>query len=429
MTQEECFWLVDSPATKSYINKPLPQKADVVVIGGGYTGTSAALRLAKGGAKVVLLESNHIGWGASARNGGQALSCMHHNFVDLVKFHGMERAKAMFQASVHAADMVERVVAEEKIECGFERCGHIEAASKPAHFKKLMNEQEALERELGYKTQIVPREGMGSEIATTAYEGLMVYERSGKVQPAKFVQGLASAAERAGADIHEGTRVIAIERKGDSATNDGIRFTVHTERGTVEAKDVFVASNAWIGEIVPQFRHRVFPAESFIIATEPLREDLVRRLIPHGRVIFDTKNMLSYYRFSDDNRMVFGGRDALISASAKWNIASLRKGMLEVFPELQDAAIDYYWHGTLGMTMDEATHAGQVGGLWYSMCYVGHGVTLATYMGEQIANAILGMEYENPFDEMDIPLAPFYHGKAWFVDIGKMWYRLLDAMQ
>jgi glycine/D-amino acid oxidase-like deaminating enzyme len=427
--QEACFWITDAPQTKSFENKTLPTKADVVVIGGGYTGTSAALRLAKNGAKVVLLESNHIGWGASGRNGGQALSCMHHNYVDLVKHHGLERAKAMFQASVHAADTVERIVTEEKIDCGFERCGHIEAASKPAHFKKLMEEQEALERALGFKTQIIPRDAMANEIATSVYDGLLVNERSGKVQPAKFVQGLASAAGRAGADIHEGTRVTGIERRGDSATNNGIRFTVRTERGTVEAKDVFVAANAWVGEIVPQFRGRVFPAESFIIATEPLREDLIRRLIPNKRVIFDTKNMLSYYRFSDDNRMVFGGRDALISASAARNIASLRRGMLEVFPELQDTAVDYYWHGTLGMTMDQTTHAGQVDGMWYSMCYVGHGVTLATYMGEQIANAILGMEYENPFDGIDIPPAPFYSGRAWFVDIGKLWYRLMDSIE
>ena len=428
MTQQQCFWLAESPATKSYANKPLPQKADVVVIGGGYTGASAALRLAKGGAKVVLLESNHIGWGASARSGGQSLSCMHDNFVDMIKHHGMERAKAMFMAAVHASDAVERIVTEENIDCGYERCGHIEAASKPAHFQKLTEEHEALERELGYKTQIVTRAAMAGEIATTVYDGLLVNDRSGKVQPAKFVQGLAMAAERAGADIHEGTRVVAIERREDSASRNGIRFTVRANRGTIDAKEIFVASNAWIGEIIPQFRSRVFPAESFIIATEPLRDDLVQRLVPHNRVIFDTKTLLSYYRFTGDNRMAFGGRDALISASAERNIASLRKGMLEVFPELRDAAIDYYWHGTLGLTMDQTTHAGNVDGLWYSMCYVGHGVTLATYMGEQMANAILGVDYENPFDGLNIPHAPFYRGKAWFVDIGKMWYRLMDAM-
>ena len=258
---------------------------------------------------------------------------MHHNFVDLVKGHGMERAKAMFQAAVHAADAVERIITEEKIDCGFERCGHIEAASKPAHFKKLMEEQEALERAMGFKTQIVPREAMANEIATTVYDGL-TGQRAQWKSPAGEI--------RAGIGIRSGTRRSRHPRSDarhresseretrPRITESASRFTRNGE--LLMPKDVFVASNAWIGEIVPQFRSRVFPAESFIIATEPLREDLVQRLIPHKRVIFDTKNMLSYYRFSDDNRMVFGGRDALISASAKGTSQACGEGCWKFSP-------------------------------------------------------------------------------------------------
>lgn len=423
MLQQTCFWWVDTPSPKSYCDKPLPAGTDVVIIGGGFTGTSAALRLAKNGANVTLLESETIGWGASSRNGGQALSCLHHTLTELIEQHGLERAREMFRASVRAADTVARIVTEEGIDCDYARNGNIEAASKPRHFDRLKMEQETLARVVDYETRLVPPGEAATELGTDSYCGLLVNERSAGLQPAKFVQGLALAAEQAGAHLHEGTRVIEVEK---NLSHNGNRFRVRTERGVVAAKEVFLAANAWIGQIVPHFRQRVFPAESYVIATEPLPENLAHKLIPNRRVVYDTKNMVAYYALSRENRMVWGGEGTATGLSAKWNVETLRRGMLRVFPELKDVTIDYYWGGTLGMTMDQNTHAGQVDGMWFSMCYVGHGVTLATYMGEQMANAILGAESFNPFDGLHIPRVPFYEGKAWFVNLGKAWYRLLD---
>jgi len=423
MTEQACFWWVDAPPPKTYRDKPLPEKADVVIVGGGFTGTSAALRLAKGGAHVVLLEAKHIGWGASSRNGGQALSCLHHTLTELIGQHGLERAREMFRASVRAADTVARIVVEEKIDCDYVRNGNIEAASKSGHFERLKVEQETLARVADYEVRIVPPEQAASELGTGFYHGLMVNERSGGLQPAKFVQGMVLAAERAGADIHEGTRVLGIEK---NVSHNGSRFTIQTSRGVTSAKEVLLAANAWIGQVVPQFRTKVFPAESFVIATQPLPEELANRLIPHRRVVYDTKNLVAYYALSRENRMVWGGEETATGLSAKYNIETLRRGMLRVFPELESFSIDYFWHGTLGMTMEQSAHAGQVDGMWFSMCYVGHGVTLATYLGEQMANAILGVESFNSFDGLHIPRVPFYEGKAWFVNLGKTWYRLLD---
>jgi glycine/D-amino acid oxidase-like deaminating enzyme len=423
MLQQTCFWWADAPAPKSYQNKPLPQKADVVVIGGGFTGTSAALRLAKGGADVTLLEAETIGWGASSRNGGQALSCLHHTLTELIKQHGLERAREVFRASVCAGDTVARIVAEEGIDCDYARNGNIEAASKPRHFDRLKVEQETLARVADYEARIVPPEEAATELGTDSYFGLLVNERSAGLQPAKFVQGMALAADRAGADVHEWMRVTGIEK---STSHNGSRFTVRTERGSISTKEVLLAANAWVGKIVPQFRRRVFPAESFIIATEPLPEDQAGRLIPHKRVVYDTKNMVAYYTLSRENRMVWGGEGAATGLNPKRNIETLRRGMLRIFPELEDVAIDYFWSGTLGLTLDRTAHAGQMDGMWFSMCYVGHGVTLATYLGEQMANAILGAESFNPFDGLNIPRVPFYEGKAWFVNLGKTWFRFLD---
>lgn len=429
MTRHKCLWSAAAPAPKTYLDKPLPERTDVVVIGGGFTGTSAALRLAKGGARVTLLEAQSIGWGASSRNGGQALSCLHSTLTHLIEEHGRERARGMFHAAVRAADTVEQIVRDEGIECEYVRCGSVEAASKPSHFEALKREQDTLREVAGYDVQIVTREESASELGTSAYHGLMVNPRSGSLQPAKFVQGMALAAERAGADLHEGTRVLEIERSGAPAPRNGIKFTVRTNRGDVKAKEIMLASNAWVGEIVPQFRQRVLPAESYVIATEPLPCELAQRLIPKGRVVYDTRKTLAYYRLSSDNRMVWGGELTFKGVSPQMNMNTLRRGMERVFPELAKFKTDYFWSGTLGVTLDENSHAGQVDGMWYSMCYVGHGVTLAAYLGQQMANGILGKPFDNPFAGLHIPRAPVYRGRTWFVNAGKAWYRLLDMVR
>lgn len=429
MTRHEIFWTATSPASKTYLNKPLPEKTDVIVIGGGFTGTSAALQLAKGGVKVMLLEAQSIGWGASSRNGGQALSCLHYTLTRLIQQHGRDLARDMFHSSVRAADTVEKIVKDEGIECEHVRCGSIEAAIKPSHFDALQREQDTLREVAGYDAQIVTKEDSASELGTAAYYGLMVNPRSRSLQPAMFVNGMALAAERAGADIHEGARVLAIDRSDDTAVRDGVRFTVRTNRGVVKTKEIMLASNAWIGEVVPQFRQRVLPAESYVIATEPLPEDLAKRLIPNQRVVYDTRQVLAYYRLSSDNRMVWGGELTFKGASPRYNMNALQRGMVRVFPELSKYKIDYFWSGTLGITLDENSHAGQVDGMWYAMCYVGHGVTLATYLGQQMANGILGREFDNPYEDVHIPQVPVFRDKTWFVNAGKIWYRLMDVVR
>ena len=428
MAQNTCLWWETAPAPNSYANKPLPVKTDVVVVGGGFTGTSAALQLAKGGARVTLLEAKTIGFEASSRNGGQALSCLHLTLNQAIKEHGRELARDMFLAATYAADTVERIVTDEQLDCDYLRCGNIEAAIKPAHVDALKREQETLREVAGYEVTVLEKNEIKSELGTDSYHGLLVNPRSGSVQPAKFVRGMGMATERAGADIHEGTRVLAVDRISDSPVSDGSRFLVKTNRGDIHTKEIMLAANAWIGNIVPQFRQRVLPAESFIIATEPLPMELAQKLIPNNRVVYDTRKTLAYYRLSPDNRMVWGGELTFAGINPQTNINTLRRGMLKVFPELANFNLDYFWGGTMGITLDENTHAGQIDGMWYSMCYVGHGVTLATYLGQQMANGILGKPVNNPFNDLHIPYVSPFRENAWVVNAGKLWFRFLDML-
>jgi glycine/D-amino acid oxidase-like deaminating enzyme len=421
---ETSLWSATSTPLKSFANKPLPAKTDVVVIGGGYTGVSAALRLAKQGAKVTVLEAQTIGWGASSRNGGQVLTGLKYGASDLIRSFGKEKARELYQTSIKAIEYVETLIADEDIDCDYKRVGHLDAAFKPSHFEDFKKAQEVLARDFDHPTRIVSKADIATELATDFYHGLMVDERSGGLHPAKYIAGMALAADRAGADLHDKTPVTGIEK-----ANGG--FTVKTDRGAIQAKEVFVATNGYTSHITPNLQRRIIPIGSYIIATEPLQPEVAQKLIPNRRMIFDTKNFLYYFRLSPDNRMVFGGRAAFFPAShdtVRQSADILRDDMVKVFPELSNLKVDYAWGGTLGFTFDIYPHAGQMDGLWYAMGYAGHGVAMATYLGQQMADRILGKDGHNPFETMTFPTIPFYNGNPWFLPFAAIWYRFLDLI-
>jgi len=400
----------------------LPQRADVAVVGGGYTGLSAARTLAAAGASVVVLEGRTVGWGASSRNGGQVLTGGKLGAPELLRRFGRERARRLHRASLDAIDFVERLVQNEGIDCGFARVGHLDAAAKPSHFASLERQQDTLDREFDHRVSLIPRAAQRAELGSDYYHGALLDEASGCLNPAQYVAGLAAAAARRGARLAEHATVARIERGSGG-------FRLETSRGTLAAREVLVASNGYTTALTPRLRRRVIPLGSYIIATAPLPEATAAALLPRRRVVFDSKHFLYYFRLSEDRRLLFGGRAQFTPAtegSTRRSAEILRRGLLRVFPELAGVEIEYVWSGNVCFTRDLFPHAGTLDDLRYAMGYCGHGVAMASYLGDVMADVMLGRPDRNPFRDLRFPAIPLYDGRPWFLPAVALWFRLLD---
>jgi glycine/D-amino acid oxidase-like deaminating enzyme len=425
--QQKTFWLdtVTMPVPEP---PPLPERVDVAVIGAGFTGLSAARTLAKRGASVAVLEAETIGWGASSRNGGMVLTGLKLGAGTLISRYGREATQRMYAASLASIDCVEQIVHEESIDCNFVRCGHLEVACKAKHFAEFRDAVEVISREFNHSLRIVPENELQTEIGSTIYHGGLVDETSAGVNPARYVAGLARAAERAGAAIFERTRVQSIER----ATAQGASgWNATTSRGKLWARDVLVATSGYTTGVTPALQKKIIPIGSYIIVTEVLPEKLAAELSPRNRMIYDSKNYLYYYRLTPDRRMLFGGRAAFFPETENTVRSSaeiLRRGMISVYPQLRDTKLEYVWGGTLDFAFDIMPHAGQVDGMYFSLGYAGHGVAMSTYLGSKIAEAICDGRDENPFAGIPFPGAPLglYNGKPWFLPFAGAWYKFLD---
>lgn len=425
--QEKNYWLttVEMPRFEA---RPLPESVEVAVIGAGFTGLSAARTLAKKGAKVAVLEAETIGWGASSRNGGMVLTGMKLGVNQLISMYGRELTRRMYAASLRTIDCVEQIVREEGIQCEFARCGHLEVACKQKHFDGYARQVETIAREFNHQLRIVPRSELSEEIGSPIYYGGMVDGVSAGLNPAQYVAGLAQAAQRAGAEIFENTRVEKIERESRQGS-PGWRLT--TSRGALWTRDVFVGTSGYTGRVTPALQKKIIPIGSYIITTEVLPDAIARELSPRKRMIYDSKNYLYYYRLTSGNRMLFGGRAAFFpetESSIRESAEILRLGMIDVYPQLHDAKVEYVWGGTLDFAFDIMPHAGQMDGIYYAVGYAGHGVAMATYQGQKMAESIAGEKPDNPFVGIPFPGAPLglYNGKPWFLPFAGMWYKFLD---
>ena len=406
---------------------PLLSKVDVAVIGGGFTGLSAARTLAKRGINVAVLEAETIGWGASSRNGGMTLTGLKPSMQSVIKKYGRDLAKQLFQASLDSVDTVEQVVQEENIDCGFKRYGHLYAASKPHHFDSFYDEVDFMAKEFNHNVRIVQPNELRDEIGSARYHGGIVDEVSGGLNPAQYVAGLARAAEKAGASLHARAGVTSLTRRGT-------RFFIQTQRGNLEAEKVLVGTSGYTGSVTKKLQRKIIPIGSFIIATEKLSDALTSELSPKNRMIFDSLHYLNYFRLWD-NRMIFGGRAAFFPEN-KNSIARsaeiLRREMIRVYPQLKNASVEFVWGGTLDFAFDMMTHVGEMDGVFYSLGYAGHGVAMASHLGKTVAEAMInGNIKEHPFAQFDFPGAPLglYDGFPWFLPLAGAWQKVLDWVE
>jgi glycine/D-amino acid oxidase-like deaminating enzyme len=425
--EEKNYWLnaVTIPAGETHA---LPETVDVAVVGSGVTGLSAARVLAKRGINVAVLEAETFGWGASSRNGGMVLTGMKLPVSQLMARYGREKVQRMYAASLASIDCVEQVVREEQINCHFSRCGHLEVACKQAHFKGFAESAALIAREFHHHLRVVGKSELRDEIGSDIYHGGLVDEMSAGLHPARYVRGLALAAQRAGAAMFDHARVESVTRE---ERNAGPMFRLRTLKGSLLAREVLLASGAYTGSATPTLQRKIIPIGSYIIATEVLSPELARELSPKSRMIYDSKHFLYYYRLTPDNRMLFGGRAAFFPETAstvRRSAEILRRGMIRVYPQLRDSPIEFVWGGTLDFAFDVMPHTGRSDGMYYALGYAGHGVAMGTYLGTKIAGVILGEPNVIPFDSLPFPSPPIglRSGHTWALPLAGAYYKFLD---
>jgi glycine/D-amino acid oxidase-like deaminating enzyme len=425
---EKNYWLTtaSTPATDPAL--PLRDTVDVAVVGAGFTGLASARALAKRGVNVAVLEAETFGWGASSRNGGMVLTGLKLPVPALIKRYGRELVRRMYAASLASIDCVEQIVREENIACDFSRCGHLEVACKQAHFDGYEESAALIQREFNHALRIIPKSELRGEIGSDVYFGGMVDETSAGVNPARYVAGLAQAAERAGAQLFDHTLVTKIVPQ---STNGAAKFSVETTRGVVTAREVILASGAYTTSATPALRKKVIPIGSYIIATEILPENLASELSPRNRMIYDSKHFLHYYRLTPDRRMLFGGRAAFFPESestVRRSAEILRRDMIEIYPQLRDVKTEFVWGGTLDFALDVMPHAGKIDGMYFSLGYAGHGVAVATWLGTKLAGVISGEPNDIPYDGIAFRSAPLglRSGHTWALPLAGAYYKVLD---
>ncbi len=396
-------------------------RADVCVIGGGYTGLSAALHLAQAGRDVVLIDAQRVGFGASGRNGGQLGSGQREDQITLEKWAGREDARKFWELAEDAKQLVKDLISKHNIDCAY-RPGVAEAGSTAADVAELHGYAEHLSKHYGYETEVLDAEAFAALCPSPDYKGGVLDRDAGHLHPLRYAFGLARAAVAAGVRIYERTEAHHIEH--------GARPVVRTARGRVLAEHVVLATNGYSQGLARPVAARVLPINNFIAATEPLG-DRAAEVLTEDIALADSRFVVNYFRLSEDRRLLFGGGESYGDRFPKDIAAKVRGPMCEVFPSLSDVKIDYAWGGTLGITMRRLPYLARVSpNVLCASGYSGHGVGTATHAGWLMAKAIEGES--DGFDTMSrLPCTPFPGGAMFrtpLLTLAMSWYAMRDRL-
>ncbi|MEZ5842787.1 MAG: FAD-binding oxidoreductase [Hyphomicrobiaceae bacterium] len=399
----------------------LPPRADVVVVGSGYCGLSAATELARAGTDVVVIEAAELGFGASTRSGGMVTGGQKLVVSGAINSHAPERRRRMLEDAKDSLAHIEALIDRHGLDADYQKCGRLILASTPSHYRRLESWAKLLDAYAPGTIALVERQDLTTEIGGEHYFGGLRISNYGGLHPAKYHRALRNLAREAGARLIGGTPVGTITREGSA-------YVVATSRGDVRADAVFIATNGYSGAAEPFLEQRVVGAASYIIATEPLPAELTRRLSPNGRMFSDTKRSLAYFRLSPDGtRVVFGGRTSGREIEESRAAVGLYRQMCEVWPALAAYQVSHCWRGNVGMTSDHIPHMGTNGGVHYAVGCNGSGVAMMTYLGHQSALKMLGRQNRPCAFETDaFPRFPLAGLRKWTVPAVTRYYLARD---
>lgn len=395
-------------------------EADVVIIGGGFTGLASALFLAERGKKVAVLEARHIGFGASGRNGGQVIPGLKHDPEDLLASYGPEHGKRMIDLVGGVADLVFDLVHKHDIRCAPTRAGWIQAAHSELATVAVHKRARQWQAQ-GVEVEILDRKRVAELSGTERYFGGWRDPRAGALQPLDYVRGLARAAASHGVDIFENSPVIGLTQEGEG-------WIAKTADGKVRARKTLVATNGYTGNLVPGLAQSILPVQSMLIATKPLSGEQRKEVMPGGVVLSETRKLAFYMRQSEDGRFLIGGRGAVGMQEKAALMEALKAGMVRLFPQLEGIRIDYSWSGHVALTMDGLPHLhNPAPGLHVMLGYNGRGVAMATAFGKMYAEHVAeGRPMVYPATK--IPRLAWHAIRKPVMDLGIRWYWIKDSL-
>ena len=413
------WWEAHEPKPLPEID--LPRETRVAIIGAGYAGLNAALELKAQGLDCIVLDANEPGFGGSSRNGGMVSGGVNVGKRYMAKALSPEEAAPFLNDAADAFGHIEDLIAREKIDCGWTRAGYFLGAWCKSHYDGMAKKVDMLNQSARSEAYIVPPERQREEIGSDYYRGGMVVGRAGHLHPALFFKGLLDLCQKRGI-------AIASKTPATKLTETGKGWAVETPRGTIQAGDVIVATNGYTGDVTPQFKRRVVPVGSYIIATEELAPEIAASISPKNRSFADTRRVLTYYRMSPDGkRLIFGGRAKFGHTDPVETAPILHGFMLDRFPQLKGTRITHAWTGNVAFTLDETPHMGRFENLHYALGCNGSGIAMMSYLGQQTARKIAGKANRvNAFDQAVFPDHPMYNGSTWFLPWVGRYFRTRD---